>query len=217
MAAHGKDAEEIASVAAALPSGRAALLDLAAQTVEALHACVLACDEQGANTAIDRYAAIVWKLHGNKFIGCMDSGDPQAGGILADKHCCAEPGKVPMWGQSGEFLITVQGIRARVVISDGFGRMSVNMAFHVIDHDAPFISETGYRSHFDKMRGGCTVDEVAKGVFAAFLQKERTPLGPQYRQRRAEEQRPTWLAVLPELDAAERVFQDCAGQMAFGF
>lgn len=94
MATHGNNDAKVASVAAALPTDRAALLDLAALAVEDLHACVLAYDEDGANAAADRYAAIVWKLNGGEFFGCMDRSNPEAGGILADAHCRAAPGTV---------------------------------------------------------------------------------------------------------------------------
>lgn len=36
----------------------------------------------------------------------------------------------------------------------------------------PFISETGYRSHFAEAMGGCPVDEAARRVFASILKSE---------------------------------------------
>lgn len=212
-----RDEKHIASVAAALPTERAALLDLAAQAIEDLHASVLACDEDGATVARDRYSAIVWKLNGGTLFACMDRCSPEAGGLLAEAHCRAEPGTVPKWGQRGEFLISVQGIRSRVEVSEGFGRFSLHLEFNAVDPHALFISRTGYRSHFENVRFGLTVEEVAKGVFQSLIDAGREPLAPEYRRRRAAEPVPEWLATLPAPAPAECVYQDRAGQMAFGF
>jgi len=209
--------DKAAALAATLPEDRGALLDVTAEAVAAQRVAVLAYDDDAAEAAAARYEAAVLKLNGGDFFGCMDRCNPDAGGILADQHCRAEPCTVPMWGQSGEFLITVAGIRCMVEIGDGFGRFRVSMHFHVVDHDAPFISETGFRSHFDTVQGGRTVDEVATAVFAGYLAKERRPLAPEYRQRRANEAPRAWLATLAAPDAAALAYEDTAGQMAFGF
>lgn len=152
---------------------RAGLLAVTAEATAEFHAAVLACDDAAAQIAADRYDAAVWKLNGGTSFGIMDRSNPEAGGILAEAHCRAEAGTVPMWNQTGEFLITVQG--------------------------------------------GRTVDEVAISVFTALLAEKRIPLAPEYRQRRADEAAPAWLAELAAPDAGELVFEDRAGQMAFGF
>lgn len=214
----GKERDrKAATLAAAMPEDRAGLLAVTAEATAALHAAVLACDDAAAEAAGDRYDAAVWKLNGGDNFGCRDRSNPEAGGILADEHNRAAPGTVPMWNQCGEFLITVNGIRAVVVVGDGFGRLRVSMSFHVVDRDKPFISETGYRSHFDTARGGMTVDEVATAVFTALLAEKRIPLDPKYRQRPDYEDPRDWLDELPAPAAAELVFEDRAGQMAFGF
>ncbi|KND60575.1 hypothetical protein BVER_05652 [Candidatus Burkholderia verschuerenii] len=214
----GKERDrKAAELAASMPEDRAGLLAVTAEATAEFHAAVLACDDAAAQIAADRYDAAVWKLNGGTSFGVMDSSNPEAGGILAEAHCRADAGTVPMWNQTGEFLITVQGVRAVVRVRDGFGRFRVSMGFHVVDADKPFISETGYRSHFDTARGGRTVDEVAISVFTALLAEKRIPLAPEYRQRRGDEAAPAWLAELAAPDAGELVFEDRAGQMAFGF
>ncbi len=80
------------------------------------HAAVLAGDDAAASTAAERYEATVWKLNGGGFFGCMGAED--AAGKIIERHCRAVPGAVPMWGQRGEFVIQVEGIRALVEFGD---------------------------------------------------------------------------------------------------
>ena len=87
----------------------------------------------------------------------------------------------------------------------------------MVDVDAPFISETGFRSHFDTAQAGHTVEDVARAVFAGYLAKERRPLAPEYRQRRADEPAWPWIGHQPTPSAVERAYEDTGGQMAFGF
>ena len=56
----------------------------------------------------------------------------------------------PLWGQRGQFLVADGDMRALVEYEAGYGGpLGAHFQFHVIDLDRPFISETGYRSHFD--------------------------------------------------------------------
>lgn len=112
-----------ATLAAAIPGDRLGLLDVAAEALKAMHMAILARDTAAAEKAADRHDAAVWKLNGGTFAGSLDRSNPKAGGTLAEQHCRAEPGTVPMWGQSGEFPIAVNGIRA-VVEVDGGGFVS---------------------------------------------------------------------------------------------
>ena len=49
----------------------------------------------------------MWKLNGGTFFGCL--ADDLAAGKIIEKHCASALGKVPMWGQTGQFLIEVEG------------------------------------------------------------------------------------------------------------
>lgn len=206
-----------ACLAASLPADRDGLLAVAADAVTALNAAILAADDGAAELAAERYDAAVWKLNGGTFFANRDITKSDAGGTLVEAHCRAEPGIAPMWGQSGEFLVTVSGISAVVEIGDGFGRFMVSMEFHVVDPQMPFISATGYRSHFEKYRGGQTLEQAAITVFAAYLAKERRPLSAEHCRRRALVPARAWLAELPQPRAVELVFEEAGGQMAFGF
>lgn len=164
----------MAELAASMPTDQAGLLAVARAAVDELHASVMACDDAAAELATSRYEAAIWKLNGGTFFGCQ--GSPEAAGVVIDRHCSAAPGDVPCWGQAGQFLIEVDGRRALVEFGGGIGTMGSHFAFNAVDLDKPFISETGYRSHFDRLRGGMTVDAVATAIFAAFLKEKRPRL-----------------------------------------
>ncbi|EIF32274.1 hypothetical protein BCh11DRAFT_07863 [Burkholderia sp. Ch1-1] len=205
-----------AELAATLPDDRAGLLAVALAAVSAMHAAVLDADDKAAGTAADRYEAVVWKLNGGTFAGSRDVANPDAAGHLVEQHCSAAPGTVPMWGQRGEFLITVSGVRAVVELGEGFGRFRIGFAFHVVDADKPFISETGYKSHFETYKGGRTVEQAAIAVFSACLAEGRCMLDAEYRERFAVKPCRPWLAPAPATPA-ELAHEEPGGQLAFGF
>ncbi|MGV2293473.1 hypothetical protein AAHK20_32525 [Trinickia sp. YCB016] len=203
-----------AELAAKMPDARDGLLAAALAAVCDGHAAVLDGNQKAADAAADRYDAAVWKLNGGTFFGARDVANDDAAGRVVERHCSAAPGVVPMWGQWGEFLISVSGVRAVVEVQDGFGRFRVGLAFHVVDADKAFISETGYKSHFETFKGGQTVEQVAIAVFAAYLAEGRRMLAPEYRERFAAKPPRAWLAPATP---AELAHEEPGGQLAFSF
>ncbi len=187
--------ELMARLADSMPGYRAGLLAVARAAVDELNAGVMACDDAAVELATGRYQAATWKLNGGTFFGCQ--ADQDAAGCVIDRLCSAAPGDVPCWGQAGQFLIEVEGLRALVDFGGGIGVMGCHFAFNAVDLDSPFISETGYRSNFDRLRGGMTVDDVAATIFAAIL-KEKQPkmIEPESRDRLASYVLPDWTAGL---------------------
>ena len=198
------------------PDDRAGLLAVTVGAVAALHGGILASDMAAAEAAADRYDAVVCKLNGGTFFGCR-SFDPEAGGHVAAAHCRAAPGSVPMWGQHGEFLIEVSGIRAVVEICSGFGRFRVGLNFHAVDVAAPFISETGFRSHFDTARAGMTVEDVATAAFTDYLAGKRRRIAPEYRERLGGPGRWPWIEDKAGEAGAGRSYEEADGQIGFSF
>lgn len=117
--------------ATTLPDERGALLAAAAEAVAAYDAAVMACDDDAADAAIDCLEAVVWKLNGGTFFG--SSADDESAGRVVARHCAAAPGSVPLWGQAGEFMIEVAGMRALVSVSDGFSWRRFHLEFHAVD------------------------------------------------------------------------------------
>ena len=186
-----------ADLLAALPADRDGLLAAAVAAVVEIDAAVMRGDGAAAEVAGDRYEAIIWKLNGGTNFGCM--ADDEAAGRVIERHCAAVPGDVPLWGQRGQFLAVAGDVRALVEYEAGYGGpLNAHFQFHAVDLDRPFISATGYRSHFDTARGCMTVDEVARGILTAMLAEKKRPvlIEASYRDRLADAPLPDWLAGL---------------------
>nr|BCT99929.1 hypothetical protein [uncultured bacterium] len=186
-----------AELLAELPTDRDDLLAAAVAAVVEIDAAIMRGDGAAAEAASDRYEAIIWTMNGGTRTGCMAGHD--APGQVIERHCAAVPGEVPLWGQRGQFLVTDGDMRALVEYETGYsGPLGAHFQFHVIDLDRPFISETGYRSHFDTARGCMTVDEVARGILAAHRADKKRPVmvKASYRDRLADDPLPAWLAGL---------------------
>lgn len=186
-----------AELLAELPTDRIELLDTALQAVVEIDAAIMRGDGEAAEAASDRYEAVIWKMNGGTHVGSM--ADHDAPGQVVERYCAADPGEVPLWGQRGQFLVADGDMRALVEYEAGYGGpLDAHFQFHAIDLDKPFISETGYRSHFDTARGSMTVDEVAHGILAAQRAEKKRPVMVEasYRDRLADASLPAWLAGL---------------------
>lgn len=178
-----------------LPATPAELLEVAIEAIAAVHAAVLAGDELARQLANERYQAVIWKLNGCTHAGSFRN-DKSAGRVVED-HCRAQAGIVPMWGQSGSFVVTVDGVRCWVDFARGFGSaIDCHYDFHAVDLDRPFFSETGYRSHFDQVRTGQTVDQAACAIVSAFMAEHRRYLAQEVRERLAQKVLPAWLQAI---------------------
>jgi hypothetical protein len=195
-----------------LPADQAGLDTVAREAFEAFHAAVVIGDEAAMMAASIRYDAVVWKLNGGAFFACEAGNEAVSPRLRA--RLAAAPGAVPLWGQSGEFLVDHAGIRA-IVIARG-GPSSLQVEFRAVSATGPFISNTGYRSLC-----GCrpiyetTMDEAAKIWISQILteKKGREFIGPQYRDR-------DFLAAFPWAEAGEAAspaqYQEPTGQFAWG-
>lgn len=202
----------------ALPDGEAQLLQAAALALDAYDGAIRAKDESAARQAHDRREAVVWKLNGGTFFACR--ADPEtSAGYLVERFCAAEPGTVPKWGQSGQFLICVEGMRAVVKYTDnGVVWDNAHFIFHAVDLGAPFISETGYRSHTRQVPFGFSVIEAAEEIMSGLIESQgRKVIAVDYRRRMESQGPPAWLAKVPEPHQGERCYRESSGQMAFGF
>lgn len=207
---------KVMQLAAMLPEVGSALLDVAMQAVVELDAAVRAGNDSAVALATARYDAVVWKLNGGTFFGC--AGGPDAPAAVVGRHCAAVPGAVPLWGQRGEFLVEAEGIRAVVRMEGrGFSWMH-HFEFHAIDPDTPFISETGYRSHFARPVGECTVDEAAALHLRAILaEKGRVMIEAERRAAIAAGERFPWVRKVAPVPVAVSAYVEQGGQFAFAF
>jgi len=169
---------------------------LAKDAAEKYHDAVLAGHIEALDQAEDAYCALVYKLNGDTLFGCK-ADDDSAGHVLA-RAVAAQPGQVPSWGQAGEFLLEVEGLRVWVVLPH---HMLGNHRFCdlcAVDLDKPFISETGYRSVNLSATSsiGESVDQTVRRVVLELMQAEGKlkAIEGEYVERRGKDKRPKWLA-----------------------
>lgn len=155
----------MAAEAAMLPCCKEELLLAARKAAYELHYAFMQGDVLRAGFADERYQAVIWKLNGGTFIGAMSS--DVAPGNLVEQFCRAAPEEVPGWGQSGTFPIEVNQIRAQVKYR-WLGQGRTHYEFTALDK-GEFISETGFRSHFDNWKAGHTVKQAAVAIFQEYL------------------------------------------------
>lgn len=172
------------------------------------HDAVLAGDLETLDSSQSAYEALVYVLNGNTMLGSA-AGDDSAAYVLA-RAVAAAPGQVPCWGQSGDFLVEVDGMRVRVEVAEGLHNHH-GLTLHAVDLDRPFLSETGYRSHGVTVTShlGETVDQAVRRAVAEVLEGEGKPKAIEADAfvRRNPKPRPKWLA-----DALAGVLPD--GQLA---
>lgn len=105
---------------------------------------------------------------------------PDAPGRQLDTTCAAEPGAVPLWGQSGAFEIEAADMRLAVDMEGMFGIGASAMSFlgfsvRCVDPAKPFLSETGYRSFLGctvEPREGMTTADFVRRVIETFVERD---------------------------------------------
>ncbi|MEE1883388.1 hypothetical protein V0R55_24800 [Pseudomonas soli] len=188
---------EFLALLAELPSAteRAELERIAGAVKAVFNDAVRVGDAARADLAMMGWDAVVCRLNGDTFFGCNADGGSQAHLL---KHLAAKPGQVPAWGQDGEWLTEVQGLRIRVKARHWMME-TISLDLFAVDLDQPYLSPTGYRSHYLDHRQWFGHDFGA----AVRLEIERQlshkdwrlkPIDAEDRARRAERDMPAWLA-----------------------
>ena len=105
----------------------------------------------------------------------------------------AKPDKVPLWGQSGSFVIAARAMKVRLKIEGLFGiggsfYFWPGFAAHAVEPDKPFLSETGYRSFLGLTAApiaGLRPDTFAAEMIGSYVMQELkgnlTAIAPKYR------------------------------------
>lgn len=125
---------------AALPADSAALEQVAAEARELFNDAIRADAPAQVDAARVKFRAVVYRLNGDKWWGCRA---PDGAEVRLEKLQAAPPGSVPGWGQVGEWLVEVEGMRilARV---EPYGLGLHSFCLSAVDVDAPFLKETGH-------------------------------------------------------------------------
>jgi hypothetical protein len=99
---------------------------------------------------------------------------PEAAGCVLDVATAAPQGSIPLWGQAGDFILTISGMQVRIDLDGVFGIGATALPFpgfaaHVVDRDAPFLSDTGFRSFLGfhmKLTPGLNVESYLRAAIA---------------------------------------------------
>lgn len=178
---HAADAEnrarEIERETAHLPSTMEEAIPFFRILLRSHHAAMLAANVDETMRLRREARRLALRLNGGE-AGILAG--PDAPGCVLDRESAAAPGTVPLWGQSGVFLIEVAGMNVRVGLDGVFGTVSAvsfwpGFAAHAVELERPFLSETGYRS-FLGMRAepepDLLPDEFVRKVIAAYVSRE---------------------------------------------
>lgn len=141
------------------------------------HAAMLAADVDQAMALRKEARRLALRLNRGE-PGILAGAD--APGCVLASDTAAPSGTVPLWGQTGEFAITVAGVQIRIEMEGIFG-ICAGVAFwpgfavHCVDCDKPFISETGYRSFLGinaEPVPALTPDVFVTKVLAGYIDRE---------------------------------------------
>lgn len=159
---------EFIAAVAALPADPAELERTAAGVRHLYHRAMLVGDVQALDDADVVYRACVVKLNGGTHFGSAHIQE-----VLQTKFA-AVAGQVPEWGQAGEFLLDVEGMRIVVKICPDPLSNHCGAELHVVDFDKPFVSRTGYRHQYMRPTNhfGRTVDQAVRAEVLEFLAGE---------------------------------------------
>jgi len=144
--------------------------------IERHHAAMLAAEVDTVLQLHCEAHALARRLNGGE-PGILAHDD--APGYVLARETAAPEGSVPLWGQDGTFFVDVDGMRVSIEMDGMFGIGSTAMfwpgfAAHAVDLDAPFLSETGYRSFLGLAAApvsGMTPDSFAREAIAAHVRR----------------------------------------------
>ncbi|MBP0614251.1 hypothetical protein [Jiella mangrovi] len=160
-----------------LPGSMEAAVPYLFDLIAAHHAAMLAADIDEALRLRGDAHRLAEKLNDG---GPGILAGPDAPGCRLERLTASQDGTVPLWGQTGSFIIETHGIRARIEMSGLFGIGAgfstwPGFAAHAVDWNRPFISQTGYRTFLGihaEPAPGLTPDTFAEKVIAAYVEKE---------------------------------------------
>jgi hypothetical protein len=192
-----------------LPEEHESLFGAALELLDMFHDAVMASDKIMFDSARLSFIAVIWKMNGGASFGSLAGDNSPGRRVLA--HCRAQPGILPKWGQCGDFAIEVDGTRAFVKLENWMAGLStVHLVFTVVDLDKPFISGTGYRSHFASFKYGFgrSVEAFVKAEFRNLLCEGKRPVMVEqaYVEKLSKEALPDWCYALSP--APQRVLNE---------
>jgi len=145
--------------------------------IERNHAAMLTANVDKTMRLHEEARKLARKLNGGD-TGILAHDD--APGYVLERETAAPSGTVPVWGQTGEFIVTVNAMRVRIELNGMFGIGSgfsfwPGFSAHAVDYDLPFLSPTGYRSFLGlhaEPQENLTPELFACQVLTAYVEQE---------------------------------------------
>jgi hypothetical protein len=157
-----------------LPSTMTEALPFYRSLIESHHAAMLADDESEAMRLKKEARRLAVRLNGDNVLGIFAADD--APGCVLERETAAPIGTPPLWGQKGDFVLTVEGMRVRIEMDGLFGICShtvwPGIKAHAVDHERPFLSETGFRSFLGiqaELIPNLTPEAFAREVISSYV------------------------------------------------
>lgn len=184
---------KIARAASHLPGKMDEALSFTRALIERHHAAMLVGDAETALAQRDEAHRVAEKL--NNYEPGILAGENSPGRML-DRLTRAEDGTVPLWGQSGRFVIALDRLRVEIALEGLFGLTWstyhwLGFGAYAVDWDKPFLSETGFRSFIAisaRLVPGYAPDRFAREIIESFIARENKGklriIKPEYRPRR---------------------------------
>ena len=142
------------------------------ELINQYNAAHLACNQEKVKEIDDKAHQLAIAMNGGSLCGIL--GEPDAPGYLLQRGTQAEPDTVPLWGQSGNFIVDVDGMAVRVKLEGIFSiGGSLGFTADIVHKDKPFLSETGYRCFFGgyyELAPNMTPDVFVVEVMRAYIQ-----------------------------------------------
>lgn len=155
------------------------------ELLEEHHQAVLAADEEKVRAIRKKARQLAADLNGDTMCGIAAH---DGSGTSLMEQTTAPEGAIPLWGQSGNFIVRIGEMRVRIELEGIFGigcstDFYPGFAAHIVDKEKPFFSETGYRSflgvHAEPL-ANLTPDEYVRQAIVAHI----TTLGKRKRKSR---------------------------------
>ena len=129
-----------------LPSTLEEAIPFYRKLIEKYHAAMMKADREQVQQLDEEAYDLAVELN-NGDAGIMAY--PEASVYMLERGAEAETGTVPLWGQTGNFVVEpCPGFRARIEMDGIFGiakGLLPSFMAYAVDDDKPFISKTGFR------------------------------------------------------------------------
>jgi hypothetical protein len=177
-AKHVNDARAFDKLTSHLPSTMEDALLHYRQLIARHNEAMLAAEVEAAMSIREEAHNLAVRLNGGTSLGII--ADDDAPGCVLAARTAAPCGTIPLWGQDGSFIVTVEDMRVRVELEGMFG-IGASFCYwpgfsaHIVDRDLPFLSETGFRSFLGSHVQACpmTPEEFVTATLSAHIRSLR--------------------------------------------